>query len=279
MSINTSLPVQLTSTAVTASADGKYSYDNISFLFPHEPLRRELLRGKKALEGMDLTAHPWKAKYLRVWLDEFLIPIIADHHDSEDKIFDPSYEKVGVKVPEKFVKDHAALVESLKTLSLSVHALIDHLQDGEQGSKLEGLRKEYQALFDLMEEHLADEERFWPEVIRQHGEDFYRQVHDAMHKEARNQASGKNFLMSVFDSMGYEFDPDKPIHNADDTRWCSEDLANEIIIQKIPYFVRSWIFPPYNRKYQYYKALVKAVADGKEDVLPLEYSESACTIC
>eukprot|EP01040_Poterioochromonas_malhamensis_P021850 gene21850-26449_t len=73
--VNSSLPIKLTSSAVPVSESGVYSFDSESFLFPHEPLRREMERGKLALDKVNLHEHPWKAKHLAHWLGKFWIPI------------------------------------------------------------------------------------------------------------------------------------------------------------------------------------------------------------
>lgn len=271
MSINTDLPVILTSQAIQPSADGKYPFDQMSFLFPHEPLRREMARGKAAFDAMDASQHPWKVKYMKIWLEEFLIPVIKDHHDSEEFVFDPSYEKLGVSIPNKFHRDHQDLMTSLTSIASLVSSCSENPQN------INKVRKEYMKLFTLMGEHLQDEEKFWPSVILERNYETYRAIHDAMHVYAKGQKSGKNFLMSVFDSMGYEFDPSAPCHVIGDTRWCGEEQALAVI-NKIPYFVRAWIFPSYNRKYQYYKSLVNAVAKETEDKVPLE-SDGGCVVC
>lgn len=278
MAINTNLPIRLTSKAIVPTEDGHYTFDQMSFLFAHEPLRREMDRGKAALEKMDISVHPWKVHYLRVWLEEFFIPIIKDHHDSEEYFFSPAYEKLGVVIPEKFQHDHDALMNALGEIHAAVQQLGQNTQDA--ASKLQDIRSKYFSMYTLLSDHLADEERFWPDVVRQQGEAVYKEVHNALHKAAKTQKSAKNFLMSVLDSMGYEFDPAEPTHLPGETRWCGNKLLEDTIINKIPFFVRAWIFPPYNRKYQYYKKLITAVEKGTEDTLPLSFQDSSkCVLC
>jgi hypothetical protein len=285
MSANESLPIHFTSKAIPASADGYYSYDQLSFLFPHEPIRYEMNRAKNAIEKMNLEQHPWKGYYLNVWLREFLIPVIEDHHESEEKIFDPSYEVLGVAIPERIKNGHKSLTAAITQLKTTLAELTGILDSGiedhkeEARSKFDSLKNSYNDFYNLTVDHLADEEAFWPEVIRKHGEEKYREIHTAMHRDAKNQASGKLFIMSVFDAMGYEFDINTPTHQPGETRWCGTKQLEEAIINKIPYFVRSWIFPPYNRQYQYYKRLILAAATATEDTLPLKYDESSCVIC
>lgn len=266
--INNELPIKLTSSAVPPSPDGTYSYDEMSFLFPHEPLRREMDRGKTAIEKMDVQKHPWKLIYLKNWLQQFLIPLIEDHHDAEELVFDPSYEQMGVEVPAKFKKDHASLIRSLGEMSSELSVL-----SAEPGKALSGfskIRQQYNAMYDLMAEHLADEERFWPPIVRKYGEETFDKINDDMHKLTKKQKTGKLFLMSVFDSMGYEFNPGQSTHVTGDSRWCGTSLMKEKLVDKIPYLVRTLFFPKYNKSYQYYKTLINTVATGTKDDISLK---------
>lgn len=277
MSANNNLRIELTSTAIPQSTDGYYSWDKISFLFPHEPIRREILRGKIALENCNLTLHPWKLKYLSKWLVEFLLPMIHDHHEAEDLYIHPEYiQKKGVVLPKEIEGAHEALDTILKNLE----NIVIELNNSYQEEKFQELKRLYEDFQKGFLKHLADEETFWPPILLETGESFFNEVNTIMHEKTKQQKSAKLFIMSVFDAMGYEFDINQPTHHLQyDTRWCNEQLLNEKIINKIPYFVRSWIFSPMNTKYQFYKRLIFAVAYGNEDNIPLEGESSSCLIC
>lgn len=274
MSINSALPIQLTSTAIASGCDNYYSYDQQAVLFPHEPIRREMERGLKGLEAMDLTAHPWKANYIHVWLVELFIPMILDHHESEEKHMGPFYITRGIKIPNNVGGAHSKLVTALEKIG----SLAETLAGSPTAENLAALKSAYGAMCELMKEHLEEEEKFWPNAVKQIGEEEYKVFHKEMHTDMKNQPSGHMFLMSALDSMGYEFDGCS--HVPGDTRWCGDQLLEDLIINKVPYFVRSWIFPPINRKYQHYKSLIVNVISGDEDKLPLKYEDgSYCTIC
>lgn len=284
MASNNDLRIELTSTAIPASANGYYTFEQISFLFPHEPIRRELRRGKIAVENIKFGEQPWKIKYLHKWLVEFLLPIIHDHHDAEDRLLYPDFKQCGVTVPENIDRGHDQLVIYLNQIEKLNEEIYDLYFNQKKTNDAEVKFNQLKTVFceefsrDFLQ-HLADEETFWPAVIKdQIGEAKFDEINKKMHTEAKKQKSANNFLMSVFDSMGYEFDISNPTHDLKlDTRWCNEDVLNERIINKIPAFVRSWIFSPMNRKYQYYKTLINTAAYGSEDVVPLEYSEG-CVI-
>lgn len=87
----------LTSRAIPPAEDGVYDWNVISLLIPHEALRREFQYTKNALvENFDVATHPWKAIYFREWYEKFLLPVVMDHHDIEERIFFPFYQKLGM---------------------------------------------------------------------------------------------------------------------------------------------------------------------------------------
>ncbi len=274
MSINANLSIELTSRAIEATPDNYYNYYHQVLLFQHEPIRRELERGLRGLEAIDLSVHPWKAKYVHVWLVEFFIPMILDHHDSEEKHMGPFYTQRGVKVPNHLSGSHSKLVNALERIG----GLSESFSNSPCQENLTILKTAYFDMHELMKQHLEEEERFWPDAVKQIGEEEYSVFFKEMHTDMKNQPSGHMFLMSALDSMGYEFDGFS--HVAGDTRWCGDKLLEDLIINKVPYFVRTWIFPPINRKYQHYKSIMCHVSNGLEDSIPLKYEEgSYCSVC
>ena len=75
--------VGLTSVIVRPAADKLYQYASKGFLLPHEPLRLEMFRLERAVNVLDLTAHPWKAALLAKWYNGFFLPVLHEHHDVE----------------------------------------------------------------------------------------------------------------------------------------------------------------------------------------------------
>lgn len=282
--VNSSLPIKLTSSAVPVSESGVYSFDSESFLFPHEPLRREMERGKLALDKVNLHEHPWKAKHLAHWLGKFWIPIVQEHHDSEEVIIIPYYKKLGVDIPDHVNDEpHKRLVESLNRLQILVTDLVSCVDTKASteaiDEKLSSIRSEYAGMYSLMNDHLAEEERFWPKVIAEKGQEQWVQCNADLHKFTKSLPNGKLFLMSMLDAMGVEFEGFP--HNTElDTRWCAESLVQEKILQKIPWFVVSWIFPGINKNYQHFKAQIVMVAESNEELISVEYNpDAACIIC
>jgi hemerythrin superfamily protein len=286
MACNNSVPIQLTSTAIPSSDNGYYPYEQISFLFPHEPLRRELNRGKKALDQLSISDNTWKLRYFRKWLNEFLVPLIRDHHEAEDKYLFPAYGKLGVILPNNIEKAHDKLeihLMELERLANSLNEWYFNEKNLEKADEtLKSLKSLYNEFYSSLTQHLHEEEIFWPPIVKEKGEENFSSINTAMHKATKQQKTAKLFICSVLDSMGYEFDMENPTHSMkyEDSRWCNEDLLNEKIVNKIPYFVRSWFFPKMNRQYQYYKKMINIIAYENNDCgLPLEYNDSwSCTV-
>lgn len=66
--------VYLTSTVVPQTETGDYFWSQTEFLFPHEAIRRELLRAEHALENADIAKETWKAYAFGRWYTQFFDP-------------------------------------------------------------------------------------------------------------------------------------------------------------------------------------------------------------
>lgn len=167
----------LTSLAVTATDDGFYPFQIKCLLIPHEALRREMIRGLQAADCFDPAVHPWKAYCFNEWLNKFFIPTVQDHHDIEEKIFFPFYLELGVPTPPKQSADHKVILEKIRSLLELSNTILTLVQsNGDNSILINEKSNEFKELFHqwyhIMDQHLADEELYWPEFIEKFGEVF-----------------------------------------------------------------------------------------------------------
>lgn len=168
----TDAPLLLTSTTVQPSPDGTYTYDLLGFLIPHETIRREAARGEEALRSFDCQSSPWKAAFFHEWIIDFFVPLLRTHHTIEDSITLPYYLSLNVLAPERQTEDHVELTNRENKLKSACAALVKACQtaDMELVKEKESLVKvRYHELVDKMLEHFAEEEEFWPHLLRQCG--------------------------------------------------------------------------------------------------------------
>ena len=171
----------LTSKAITLQADGLYSFDRLGFLVPHEALRREFQRGRKALDAMNSSSFPWHAYVFQEWLDDFLIPILQAHHYIEDHIVFTFYFELGVISPDRQSEDHISLIGRMNKLQSLTRKLVHIVkateidQDGVEGHQkdiqaAESLvKKEFIDMIIHFEQHFQEEEEYWPEILNKYG--------------------------------------------------------------------------------------------------------------
>jgi hypothetical protein len=82
---------------VLGPVDGEYTFDQGSFLIPHEALGASMERANQVLEHYNPGEKSWqKPARLTKYFKDFLSPIIHDHHDKEEKKFFAEYSKLGV---------------------------------------------------------------------------------------------------------------------------------------------------------------------------------------
>ena len=164
----------LTSEVITPLPDGDYPYHISALLIPHEALRRELERGLKALDNYDPINYPWKAYCMNDWFRLFIMPMIHDHHDIEEKIFFPFYVKLGAQFPEKQTTDHHTLIQKMDHIRDLSHEIWNLVKLGGNTHetithKLAEFKQEYKEWYTEMMAHFAEEEQYWPPILEQFG--------------------------------------------------------------------------------------------------------------
>jgi hypothetical protein len=175
----------LTSVVIPSSPDGTYTYDVLGFLIPHEMLRREFQRGSAALEHLNCASSKakWQCDAFVEWLDDFLIPLLHGHHYVEDNIIFPFYFALGVIAPERQAEDHVSLIGRMNKLQSLTRQLCHFMHHAHLGSNvidsddqeralvLEGkVKSEFKDMISHFQRHFAEEEEFWPELLRKYGE-------------------------------------------------------------------------------------------------------------
>ena len=171
----------LTSTAIATTHDGFYPWNVVQFLTPKEAIRRELIRGGDALNAFNLIRKPWQVYCFSEWFDSFLVPIIKEHNDTEDKVVFEFYQKLDVKVPSRHQADHTVFPELLDMVSKRAKELHEMTSNEDVNvdpqlvsNKTEELRKAYFTLKDFTWIHFKQEELYWPGNILEHGELYLR---------------------------------------------------------------------------------------------------------
>lgn len=280
------IPLNLTSTAITASPDGKYTYNQIGLLIPHEALRREMLRAHNALDKFDPVTHPWQALYLRIWIKEFFAPAVHEHHDMEELILSPEMRKLNVETPAHLNGAHKVLMESLHEIEKLAEEVLALVRTGSGSDnsvlteKVNALKTAYFGMETHMKDHFHGEEEFWVEAILKVDQKEWIRIENTIKNTVQKAKIGEMFLCSILDSMGYCFK--NYSFRPEDTRWIEED-GIKIILGDVPYPVRAIIFPGFNKRYQRYKTLITAI-EGDRDILNLyrtdgtEQAGCACTI-
>lgn len=134
-----------------------------AMLVPHEGLTWLLKQFRASLAK--LVSQPgqpeWKAKNLFLFQRDFLIPMVVHHHHVEEYIYFPILRK-RVELPESFTTEHADLVTMLEEL------LQNEFHTGTLEEKLTINLNGVDALMKLWIQHLENEERIVPGILREH---------------------------------------------------------------------------------------------------------------
>lgn len=142
-----------------------------AILVPHECIRwwnRELL---KVLDEYDVTrpSCAWKTPLLFKFLESYYLPCIHHHHDAEEKIYNPHIlafcESKGMANPFRTMKnDHEKLMAQLDKLASFKSGL-----EKQDAKALRDFKQAFTTMVQFMEEHLADEERTYPAILKESG--------------------------------------------------------------------------------------------------------------
>jgi iron-sulfur cluster repair protein YtfE (RIC family) len=279
---------QLTSKVIPNKEDGEYSFEVLGFLFSHEALRREFDRGKRAFQNLHMNSDKWKTEAVVEWLDDFLMPMLHVHHYVEDNIIFPFYLALGMAPPERQAEDHIALIGRMNKLQALTRQLVHVTMNSKVGSlendsKRDSLvnrtRKEYTELVDQCEEHLAEEESFWPPILKRYGLANWMKVERMIHRHTSSFGDSnagdayRNTICSICYSMGIMIGKDSMATNPKKEidiqgnpflPWAGIGLQTHYVNTR-PFPVRKIKIKGWNSRYLQFRQLINSVAvDGKD---------------
>ena len=269
MGCSTSVPAAveertLTSRAVAKTADNNYSWQDSELLVPHEPIRRELLYVARALDLLDLFVNPWHIKVLYKYLSEFFVPSVHFHHDNEEEILGPYYEKLGEKADYGKSVDHKTLLDTMDSYLIEVKSVLDLVatekaSETDLRTKESELKSRWAALSELMLVHLAEEEDYWPAVYLRSGQKHAKAVLQLILKKdfalkGAEAIAANAFAGAVMDAIGplrsryaaYKYTT--PAHGLSLGPWASPEMGADFM-QGVPFLPRTLILPMFHKTY------------------------------
>jgi hypothetical protein len=139
--------------------DSNCSWEDQSYLIPHEALRWLFQEIQSSTSAEQLQSQPWKLPTFHKWYSTVFAEIVHHHHDAEEKIYVPWIMKQlqTETKPGRVAEDHVELLARMKEIT-DMQPVAENAATLSQ--KLEGLRVH-------MLEHLAEEERMFPALLRQ----------------------------------------------------------------------------------------------------------------
>jgi iron-sulfur cluster repair protein YtfE (RIC family) len=161
--------------------DPKEWYE-ITYMIPHEGIRHaanSMLDGLKKIRP--IKGQLWK---LNRWIRYYRVfdPFVHEHHDNEEELFFPLFlERAKDEMPsERMSMDHEQLLELLNLVKFDC----EHFEKSfPKGGNIEGsedtelaefkdilsdLEKHLSQLIEHMNEHLAEEERIFPPILKKY---------------------------------------------------------------------------------------------------------------
>jgi len=256
----------LTSSAIAKTENDVYKDEETEWLLPHEPIRQEFLRVEHALMHFDLVNCPWHIFVLHTWLSEYFFRAVHFHHDNEEKIVGPYWQKLGETTDFGKTAGHAEIVSMMDSFGAYVKAVKDYVVDAgkttpasELKAKQAELQTKWAAFQSLMFVHLAEEEVFWPQVYARHDKKHAKAVVDLIlaadfKLKGKDAVAGHAFAGAVMDCVGpfkarygkYKYSP--PSHALDMGPWCAREVG-EKFMRQIPFVPRALILPSFHKEY------------------------------
>lgn len=170
-----------TSSVIPPSSSGYYPYHISAILADHETIRHEFLRCHRALTNFDVSVNPWKARYLWLWLSDYLLPSIMALEESRAQFLLPHYRNLGILVPNitpQFNTSLALHVQSVEAIALSIVEIVEDkvssttttILEEQLFDKIVSLQGAFRGFEDFICAHYNRAEIFWPDVIQLKGE-------------------------------------------------------------------------------------------------------------
>lgn len=279
--------IVLTSTAVTKPANGHYQDHDSHLLIPHEAIRRDILRAEHSLKHMDVVKYPWHIVNFYRWISEYFFLAVHFHHDMEEKVLGPYYQKLGETHTDfGTTADHKGVLEHMDAIQATAKSLLDlvtagNMNAGKAQEQQEVLRKQWLKFKDYFFLHLHEEEVFWPPVYNKHGTNHADKVvklilASEMKLKGADQIAGQAMSGAVFDALGM-FPPSKtkkynytPPANAlvFAGPWCGQSFL-EAFKKKVPFIARALVFPAFHKTYIVkWRALIESLCDTVQPTIP-----------
>lgn len=176
---------KLLSSAIPESSEGHYEYHLRVYLTSHELFRRDLMRTERALAVFDPLKHRWQLEYMIKWFEDYLLPVLHLHEESEEKDSYPHFMMVGIDIPKELGEEHAHADEMFLTIRRHLDNLqkafdplnqsrsprsISTIQANEFNDQITAFKADFKHLKEHLLEHYAEEEHFWPGIVLQVGQ-------------------------------------------------------------------------------------------------------------
>lgn len=262
-------PLELTSTVIEFSATGDYSYDVLGFLVAHEMFRREFRLAANAIASLDAVNHTWHATALHEWFFDYLIPLLEAHSEVEGTIVFPFHVPMGIACPKRQAEDHIALLNRAIRFKHALEDLTKLVSTNPVTNVKEQesvIKSEFAEFILHWEEHFAEEEMFWPKILRRCGQGNWDKIAPQILNltlsfgELNAGDPYRNLMCSTPRAMGIMITGDDPFDLQTETRWTSKQ-AQQTSIDSLPFLVRNVQIPLWNERVKGFRRLITSIGN------------------
>ena len=137
-----------------------------SFLIPHEAIRSDLITLKQHVDSFHLHSEEtlkFKLVNFAIWYREYHYVNVHHHHDAEENLYFPWMSR-RCKLPPRLAGDH----KTLMGLMDEIDAFFDGDIESLSSKSVKLLQGKVNAYANAMEEHLMEEEKLLPPLLRSH---------------------------------------------------------------------------------------------------------------
>lgn len=159
-----------------------------------------------------------------------------------------------------FVTRDAAAVEKVSAVAADIAATFSELNDH-------------------MMSHLAEEEEFWPPELLRYPREKEKEVVELIVKDGVSNGGEafQFFLCAIFQAMGIPIAGVKDDANRSNLKpWAAESVKQEMT-KTVPYFVRRFLVPGWNKKFMHFRSLLRAI-EGDKEVSQAANTDCSCVV-
>jgi hypothetical protein len=264
----------LLSIGIAENREGYYPFYERSILNLSEPIRREIIRGERAVKNFNPLEQKWQVEYINQWVTNYFVPFILMFQRSFDEFLRPFYSKGAdaFDYPETLRSPDQFIYDSCDNLLRIVASIAKFTQENtkQHSEKIKAYVFELKTLFPQLSRRLdffyTHMEKAQSQANRSRGEKEYYKIEQRIGRYflTHYRTLSSTVIAAMYHGWSIDFKGyDRPPNCIEESPWCNERTREEAMAG-IPYLFSDHLVSAWNDRYQRLKAMINCVYKGED---------------